>query len=320
MPETTPQPGVSIRPLTFLHTYQIADQLTSPRAAQTTDIATGQAMPRWLRASAITRALGMPLYYYWATSGFDAFDGERSIGWIFLRGWFQLFYVDALLVHPEWAGRDVEAQLLGFAEQQARELKREWIGLTLNTTGGETPEWFEERGYQRTHWRVMHHTDFSLALRTSGQGVELRRLFGRKQRDAFRRFARQELDVGNEPAREPLTRFLMPRPTRWPGKSWHVVFDAHAIGTLNLRKQAGRVVMHIAAPEEWWGSAPLLAGVQLALQSEREVLSGERRTLDLRFASSGHHEAARDALSALGFDERPAATVRLFKRLNGGLT
>src|SRR5690606_30750695 len=277
-----------IQPLTFLQTVQIVRMLSAAEVEPAPRLASGHAMPSWLRDAPLAPRLGLPLYHHWATCGFVAMNGSQPVGWVFLRGWRQVLYVETLLVHSAWREHGVEAHLLRFAEDQARELNRRWIGLTVD--GGDEPEWFRANGYRRGHWRVMARPQSAAATpEPTGERVELRRLYGGVAHRAYLGFARQDVLAGEQSADDILTRYLARDPYRRSGRSWHIMYSRQPIAYVNLSTSAGGATVYVAAAQGWWGSAPLLAGIARVLQ---EHVSAPAR-VTIRLASTGHHEAAR---------------------------
>ena len=92
-------PEVSIFPLTFLQIAQSSDAVV--RALQEHDI---QAQ-NWFGSSRLLQsamtATGVPLYYHWLTSAYGAFVDQKAAGWLFLRGWRQVLYVEGVAVAPD---------------------------------------------------------------------------------------------------------------------------------------------------------------------------------------------------------------------------
>lgn len=309
MVQSTAAESVAIRPVTFLQTANIAGHLTDPRTAQASHLAAGQAMPGWLRASSAMRAVTVPLYYHWSTSGFDVFIDEQPAGWIYLRGWRRIFYIDALLIAPEWEGRGIEAMLLRFAEQQAYELKHAWMGLTLTPASRTAYTLFEEIGYRGTSCQVMHHSGGALSLPDGGEHITLRPLHGRAAQAAHQRFARLDLagDGLDDPALLP---YLTGEAGNGSARRWLVTVDGQEAACLSVHRGREAHTVTLAAGPEWWGREALIAALGQALIMVDTV----GRPFDVRFASGGHYAAARAALAEMGFEERPVAAARLFKK------
>lgn len=314
MPSDTPVAlDAAIRPLTFLQTLRAASRLSGLNAVQPGQLAGGCAMPRWLKPVLGPGRVGAALYYHLATSGFSALVGEQVVGWLFLRGWRQVLYVEGLRVQPDWAGGSVEQTLLQFAEQQGRELNRRWLGATLAEPTGSLLEWFDRLGYRRGPWRMLVHTNAAMP----GDPSVLRRLEGRQAAQARARFAMQDIRVGEGLDEDELSHFLITRAAGTEGQSWHVVDQGEPVAYLHASRSPSGVNAYLAAGPASWGSAPVMAGLWAAVEAAR--LPGETPCgLRLRLASSGHHVAVREPFAALGFEERTAALVRVYKPLHEG--
>lgn len=308
MVQSTAGESVAIRPVTFLQTAHIAKRLNDPRTAQASHLAAGQAMPGWIRPPGMFQTVSTPLYYHWSTSGFDVFIDEHAAGWVFLRSWHRIFYIDALLVDPEWEGHGIKTMLLRFAEQQAYELKHDWMGLTLTPAGGTAYAPFEALGYRGTACEMMHHSGGEMLLPEANGHVTLKPLYGRTGQAVYRRFARLDLagDGLDVPALLP---YLIKRPGGGAARRWLVTVEGQEAAYLSLTQRAEKLSATLAAGPEWWGHEALLAALGEAVKR-----AGAAQPLDVRFTSAGHTEAARAALAAHGFEVRPAAETRLFKK------
>lgn len=293
-----------IRPLTFLQTRRVTTRLGARRAGAAPPHAPDRTLPQWVAASPVAASVAAPLYYHWATSGFDAVADSRAVGWMFLRAWRRVLYVEALLVDPEWQGCGVEESLLAFAEERARALHRCWLGMTRPVRLGAGGEPAVGLGFQCAHGRVMVRSAAPERPGTPAPGLELRRLYGRSAQDAQRRLAQLDVTAGCQPVDDDLLAFLAADPYEAPGRSWHAVFEGQPIAYLSTHTRAEGRVVYAAAPPEWWGSALVLDALRRVLQQSGGGASGQRRVL-VRFASRGHHEAAREALAGQGFQEEP---------------
>lgn len=301
--------SLAIRPLTFVQTYLSAEAVLS--ALLEHDLTT----QRWLGASPLMRALGrylaLPLYFHWATSGYGAFADERLVGWLYLRGWYQVLYIETLVVLPDWRRRGVGKALLRFAEQQAREQRREWLGLTTTLTNAAALKLYEAQGFERGHWRILRAGSEALAEVRIGGAVRLLPLVGYAARHAFRRFARLDVSAGDAADKVTLTRFLTRDPYRQHGMHWLVIHEGRPVAYLNRHGDPQHPILYLASVPDWWGHAAALEALKAALQ----VGSTPPASVDVRLASSGHHEAIRPLLEAQDFVECPATIVRMFKHL-----
>lgn len=304
-----PSNGIAIRPLTFVQTYLSAEAVIT--ALLEHDLTT----QRWLGASPplrfISRYLALPLYFHWITSGYGAFSDEQLVGWLYLRGWYQVLYIEALTVLPTWRRRGVGKVLLRFAEQQAREQRREWLGLTTTFNNMVALHLYESQGFERGHWRIMRGSGDALSP-PQGGAVRLLPLIGHAARSAFRHFARLDVSAGDAADKVTLTRFLTRDPYRQGGMHWLVIDGGRPVAYLNRHDTIEHPTLYLASAPDWWGSPATLEALKAALSAR----DASPATVDVRLASSGHHEAIRPLLEAQGFVECPASIVRMFKHLS----
>lgn len=301
-------PDLSIWPLTFLQVYESADTVMSA-LLEKDDI-----FRKWFVSSEGWRQLGryviVPLYYHLRTSGYGAMIDNHLVGWLYLRGWHQVLYIETLATRQEWRQKGVGASLLRFAEQQAHILGREWMSLTVTLANTAAVTLYETEGYQRGHWRVMQHPPNMDVAGGAPDKVILRPVFGPPAESAYRIYSEQDQRAGDGWAAEAVVRLSSYDPYRQLGREWVVEVGGKPVGYLNLHQSAECLVLYLAAPSEWWGSPDILKAALLAIQEPEKHLP-----VCFRLASGGHHEAARPILAGMGFEEQPAVTTRMFKRL-----
>lgn len=305
--------GHQIVPLSFLQIYQSADSILN--ALLEHDAVTR----RWFGGSYLLRSLishsGMPLYYHWVTSGYGILKGDDLAGWMFLRGWDQVLYVETLAVRPEARRRGIATALLEFAAQLAGELNREWLGLTVTVANENAVSLYEGQNFQRGHWRILrgeNPADISLS-KTSN--VELQRLLGPSAERAFRYFSKVDLEASDPETVSVHVRFL-PRELyrRIWGQHWGMHVNGRMVAYLHQHNEDRKKVIYVASGPQWWGSPTLLDGLSALLAG----LSGEGYSAEVRLASRAHHEAACAGLVNAGFRDEPALTMKMIKNLRKG--
>ena len=302
--------GVSIRPLTFLQILQAARYIVEDRLAYETVVRHGPGAP--VPPPSLAHTLGLPLCYHWATSGYGAFYGEQPVGWVFLRGWYQVLYIEALVVLTGWRERGIEEMLLACAECHARALQRQWLGLTITADNNKSLEFYKARGYLRGHWRILHHESLPPDTLQAEGAIQLAPVVGLAARRAFHHYASLDLSAADASNEIALVRFLAQDPYRRSGHDYLVVYQGQPIGYVNVNQHRLPLTIYLASGREWWGSRPMVEAVRIALRA-----SGRASTsLDLRLGSSAHHDAARTCFGEMGFTEQPAVSTLMFKRIS----
>ncbi len=293
--EAVAESPLTIRPLTFAQIMQSADEWKTHRV--TADVG---GMP--------LRTLGLPVAYHLATSAFGAYDGDDVVGWMFLRGWYQVLFVEALSVAPGPHNNAACTALLTFAEEQARTLKRRWLALPASGEDAATLSFFEELGFSRGHWRVLRRKTPPPARR-AGADVELRPLAGPAAEAAFREYAMADVTAGDaESSEEFLSRFLSDDPYHSGTRAWLARFGGAPLAYLS--QNTGHI--YVAARPQYWGQAAVRDAVERVAQMAKTPAAA----LVVRLASAGHHDAARPAFEEAGFAEHPARLVRMIKHLD----
>ena len=303
------EPNLTIRPLTFLQTFRsagsVAEMLLDSDARVQCWFGTSR------RARLAARMTAMPFFYHYMTSGYGAFVGEELAGWLYVRGWYQVLYVEALAVRPEWRRHGIGTTLMDFAEAQAREQHREWLGLTLSLASTAAMRLVEAHGCERGHWHILQRS--GPPGPPSTDGVRLQPVIGQAARYAYRHFAARDLTAGDTSDKVTLTRFLTRDPYHQPGRHWVALYEGQPIAYLNRHTAPGGLVVYVAGEPEWWGQEPLLRAVALALAAP--PLPGTPGEVVVRLGSSGHHDAARAAFEQRGFSEGEAVVTRMVKHL-----
>lgn len=303
---------ILISPLTFLRLYQSAGDLMDAMLEK--DIY----YQRWFGASSMWRRLArgsvLPTYYHWVTSGYGASIGPDLAGWLFVRGWSQVLYIETLAARRGWRRQGVGRALLRFAESLARELGRAWLGLTV--TQGNTPAvaLYEREGYRRGHWRVAVLRGKPAPRLANQSGVRLKPVYAFAAERAYRQFAEQDIRAGEAWAAEAILRMANTDPHRSLGPEWVIEADGKPIGFVNRHGAKDHPHLYLACAAQWWTNVSMLETVIAQAQFAGDAAG----SLTLRLGSSGHHEAVIEELLRAGFAEQPAATMRLFKPVDNG--
>ncbi len=297
-------------PLTFLQIFRSVGKEHTPLAEY-------RASP-WHEArgqDAVLRAAGrmlFPFYYHFATSVYGIFEGDRLVAWLSLRGWSQALHIQAMFLHPGLQQHDAKASLLLFAEDQARLLKHQWLAATVPLKELSEAHPYEDYGFRRGHWRILRSKGKMQEWPESSNAIRLRPLFGPAARRAYCHFTELDLASGEEGDFASWTAFLFNVLHQRPkGKHWLILKEGQPVGYLCQCGKGSHPHFYLASGPGWWGD-PLIAGVfALVCKTPLENLTG----IEVRFASSGHHEVAQSLLEPLGFAEHPAASICMFKHL-----
>lgn len=302
-------PDITICPLPFWPTYESAGALLASMLEQ------DATLQKWLGRSGILRALArgffLPTYYHLTTSGYGAFVGEELAGWLYLRGRRQILYIETLATRPAWRKQGIGNALVCFAEAQARELHRQWLGLTVTATNEAAVRLYERNGYRRAHWRIVQHDGEKGLPSAHDQTVRLQPVFGLAAWRAYRRFTAIDLEAGDGWAAPASTRLLGFDPHRQPGREWLVMVDDQPVAYLNKHGSRACPNIYLACGPDWWKDHRIVQAIGVSLNGD--ILSA--RSISLRLASSGHHDAALPLLSETGFVTRPAGVFKMFKCL-----
>lgn len=302
------EPDLNIWPLTFLQVYQSADTVMAALSEKDVTF-------RKLASSEGLRQFGryviFPIYYHLLTSGYGAMVDNNLVGWVYVRGWDQVLYIETLATHPDWRHKGVGTSLLHFAEEQAHILNRDWVALTVTAANAPAVAFYEKAGYQRGHWRVFERPTGLVLDEPMPASVRLHPVLGPAAEIAYRTYSGQDERAGDGWASEAIVRLSSYDPYRQLGGEWVVEADGKTAGYLNIHQADGRMVIYLSTGPDWWGSLELIKAALLTFQPVERPLP-----VCIRLGSSGHHDTAREIITSLGFEEQPAATMRLFKKLS----
>lgn len=297
----------NIWPLTFLQIYQTSNLFID--ALEEQDITVQEwstKLPVIKRLAAVT---AIPIYYHLLTSAYGAFEQNQLAGWLYLRGWRQVLYIEGLAVLPSHRRHGIGRDLLRFAELQGYQLRREWLGLTVTVSNLAAVRLYEQMGYQHGHSRILCTAAPIKPIPASGSS--LRPLLPPQANTVFHDLAERDMIDHDSETGSVLSRFLGRERYRSPfGRHWLVMSNGKSIGYLNRYRKDNRVIVYASAPKFAWGTTEMISAIGQVIS---DVEAGTR--IDLRLASTGHHDAAREALAAYGFSEAPSATMKMFKHL-----
>ena len=298
---------VLIAPLTFLQVYQSAGEVMN---AMLEKDATARELlgrsPIWRN---MARFSAVPTYLHWVTSGYTAIVGTEMIGWLFVRGREQVVYVEVLAIHHEWRRKGIGRILLRFAEGLARELNRDWIGITVTLENSPALTLYEEEGFRRSHWHIMSADVLEPKLSGSNGKISLHPVFGPTAEWAFRHYASRDLLEHDEWDSDPARRMLAYDRHRAWGQDWVIEAGRNTVGYLNSHVENGKRYLYLAAQQDYWADPALISRV-LSVAKPGDVVT-------LRLASLAHHKAACEALMEWGFAEQPAEQLWMLKSIRG---
>ena len=301
-------PNNSIYPLTLLQMYQAAKKSMWSRQAR------GDISRNHAGSSPAAKGLGSrvitPTYYHLTTSSYGLFLEDQLAGWMCLRGWQQILYIESLVVFPEFHDQNIESSLLDFVENTARELRRGWLALTVLTSDESAMGRYELQGFSKGHWRVLR-TKQEVPESANGH-ISLKRTTGPAAKRAYRQFAEQDLQASDPDSAQVQSRFLLHDPYySRVGQHWLIEAEGREVGFLHAHGVENHPRMVLTTLPESWGSPYMLSMLRQALGAATPEV------LDVRLGSGRHHDAARVVLEPFGFEEFPADTVKMFKRIGG---
>ncbi len=313
MPSDLVEPYLApIAPLSFIQVFQSIPRIIEALYESDHTFQRRPGRLVWVQKLAATAIL--TLYCHLATSGYGLLVDGQIIGWLYLRGWRQIVYIEMLVTAPGWRRRGFGTTLLRFAEAQARQLKREWLGLNVELKNTDALHLYEAQGFRRGHWRIFKRIGSPDARQSEGTAFRLHPLNPIAAHRAFRQFAAGDLadsepDIGAAEAC-----LLASEPYRLArGLHWLITVEGQPAAYLHRHGSPAQPVIYLAARRSWWEHPALYDAVL-------QVSHGfpPQAVLTVRTASGGHHNAAIAPLQRSGFDEGPAVKALMFKQVGLG--
>ncbi|GAB4474049.1 MAG: hypothetical protein Kow00124_13670 [Anaerolineae bacterium] len=281
-----------ILPLTFLQIYRAAPAILGSRSEH----------PGWLNR------LRLAMRLHLLTAAYGAFDDETCRGWMFLRGWRQVLYIDTLVIaEPQCSGTAAQ-QLLDFANAQARDLNRAWLGAKVDITDPQTVAMFERDGFQQPNRHVLRLSHMA-NLPQPRNLTTLQPVRGAAAAHLRRRLTRLDLAAGDGDACAIPLYFLVESLEQRGGRSWVWVEQGRPAAYLHLYGPPAHPSLYIAGPQEQWGRLPLLDLAAAVVHQQGRAASG----IDVQFGSMGHYAASRPELVQAGFEERLMTSIQMYR-------
>ncbi len=283
---------IRISPLTFLQVYQATPAILGSRAGHS----------GWLNRLLLAMRLHL------LTAAYGAFDGETCMGWIFLRGWRQVLYIDTLVIAEPHRGGRVAQYLLDFASTQARDLNRAWLGAKVDIADPQMVAMFERGGFQQPNRHVLRLSHMA-GLPQQRDLPALQPVHGAAAEYLRRKLTRLDLATGDGDACAIPLHFLVASLEQRGGRSWVWVEQGRPAAYLHLYGPPTHPILYIAGPQERWGRLPLLDLAAAVVHQRGRAAAA----IDVQFGSVGHYEASCRALLQAGFQEEPMASIKMYR-------
>lgn len=307
--ESAPQQGLTIRPLTFLQVYRTVRPLRATHNGSPAPANAGNGSG----ARGRTPPALQPLVYHLAMSGYGAFEGQDTLGWMFLRGSHQVLVIDSLHAAEGDAAPATTEALLTFAERQARILRRRWLGaLVENGTPPGGSATLATRGFRGQPLHVYRSDGTALPDKPASPNGNLQVLSGSRGDLVRARFARAAMGLEDSPDGEYLARYLLGDVV--PVRHWLVVPGGDAVAYLSSGLANGRLTVEVLTDRAEQAGEAILTGLRQVL-AHVSTVAGPRREVEVRIAGAKQAEALQAGLATLGFASQQHPARRLYKEL-----
>lgn len=241
--------------------------------------------------------VGMPSLYQRAEGFIAELDGvDAGFSFSYIRP--MMMRIDSFMVEPEQRNKGVGTNLLKSINDFADEYE---IRYLVSAVPRENPKGFEfakKMGF-KPYRNMLLNLDDTSKLMESAAKVEVEKLPLNNAKDQYDKWLYVELESGDAWAYDLIQSEFAELGFNRVGTHWSCLFEKSSKGYLRLIENAGKVTVYLACDPEYWEDDIQLDWIRAAL----EETGSEPESMEIMFASGGHHEAAKELFSNQGFEE-----------------
>jgi len=257
----------------------------------------------------IWRFVGLPSLYQRAEGFLANIDGN-PVGFSFSYVKPLMVRIDSFMVLPEYRNQGIGSSLLNEITKFAREFE---IRYLVSAIPRENPEGFEyarKMGFLPYRNFLLKHEKLSEFKREDSE-VELDKLLVQNAKAQYDKWVYVEMESGDPWAQELIYAEFADLGFNKIGIHWNCLLEKSSKGYLRLIHNDGKGIVYMACEPEYWSDSIQLEWVRTVLNEA----GAELESLEIMFASGGHHQAAKDIFSSEGFVENTRRRFLVIKDL-----
>ena len=255
------------------------------------------------------RFIGLPSLYQRA-EGFIAKIDDVPAGFSFSYVKPLMVRIDSFMVLPEYRNQGVGSSLLNEITEFAREFEIRYLVSAIPRENPEGFEYAKKKGFLPYRNFLLNHDNLSEFTRKDTE-VELEKLLVQNAKAQYDKWAYIEMENGDPWVLELIYAEFADLGFNNVGTHWNCLVEKSSKGYLRLIHNGGNGIIYLACEQKYWNDPIQLDWIRIALNEA----GAELESLDIMFASGGHHQAAKDIFSSEGFVENTRQRFLVIKDL-----
>lgn len=251
--------------------------------------------------SAIRRYLwkymGLPSLYKRAEGYLAEIDGEKA-GFTFSYIRPIMIRIDSFVVLSEHRKKGVGSELLGEIEGFAEEYEIRYLVIAIPRENPVGYEFAKKKGF-KPYRNLLLRLDDASKLGEPSAKVEVEKLISSIAKDQYSKWFYDELKNGDAWAYDLIHSEFAELGFNDQGTHWGCMLENENKGYLRLINNAGKLTVYLACEEEYWDDKVQLDWIRAAIEEADDGLE----SIEIMFASGGHHKVAKELFSGAGFEE-----------------
>ncbi len=241
--------------------------------------------------------VGLPSLYKRAEGFIAELDGE-DVGFTFSYVRPMMMRIDSFMIEPAHRNNGVGTSLLSSINEFADEYEIRYLVSAMPRENPEGYEFAKKMGF-KPYRNLLLKLDDTSKLMESEANVEVEKLPLNNAKDQYDKWLFVELENGDAWAYDLIQSEFAELGFNRVGTHWNCLVEKSSKGYLRLIESAGKVTVYLACDPEYWEDSVQVDWIRAAL----EETGSSPESMEIMFASGGHHVAAKELFSNEGFEE-----------------
>jgi GNAT superfamily N-acetyltransferase len=257
----------------------------------------------------IWRFIGLPSLYQRAQGYLANVDGVPA-GFSFSYVKPMMMRIDSFMVLPEYRNQGAGSSLLNEITEFAKEFEVRYLVSAIPKENPDGFEYAKKKGFLPYRNFLLSYDNLS-EFKRDDIGVELDKILVQNAKTQYDKWVYVEMENGDPWALELINAEFADLGFNKVGTHWNCLVEKSNKGYLRLIHNGGKGVIYMACEPEYWNDPIQLDWIRTALNEA----GAELESLNIMFASGGHHQAAKELFSSEGFVENTRKRFLVIKDL-----